>query len=198
LRHLDLQVVGVHEVLTRHTEPARRDLLDRRALRVAVAERHVAVGVFATFAGVRAGTEPVHRDREVLVRFLADRAVAHRAGREALDDLGNRLHLVDRDRLALADLQFEQAAQRREALRLVVDELRVLLEDVVATGARRVLQLEHGVGVEEVVLPFAPPLVLTTDRQLTVRELLRPIRVRDRVPGRDLRRDHVDVDALDA
>ena len=83
-------------------------------------------------------------------------------------------------------------------MRLVVDELRVLLEDVVAPAARRVLQLEDGVGVEEVVLAFAPPLVLAADRQLAVRELLGPVRVRDVVPRRDFVGDHVEVDALDA
>src|ERR1700741_492169 len=46
-------------------------------------------GVPAAFPGVGARPEPVHRDREVLVRFLRDRAVAHRARREALHDLGD-------------------------------------------------------------------------------------------------------------
>ena len=39
LRHLDLQVVGVHEVLARHAEPARGDLLDGAPARVAVRRR---------------------------------------------------------------------------------------------------------------------------------------------------------------
>ena len=60
------------------------------------------------------------------------------------------------------------------------------------------LQLEDGVGVEEVVLALAPPLVLAADRQLAVRELLGPVGERDAVARRDLGRDHVEVDALDA
>ena len=39
LRHLDLELVGVDEVLARHAEPARGDLLDRAPLAVAVGQR---------------------------------------------------------------------------------------------------------------------------------------------------------------
>ena len=98
LRHLDLDVVGVGEVLRRDAEATRRDLLDRRAARRVVQP----VGVLAALAGVRLGADPVHRDRQRLVGLGRDRAVGHRTGREPLDDLADRLDLVDRDRLALA------------------------------------------------------------------------------------------------
>ena len=65
----------------------------------------------------------------------------------------------------------EQAAQRREALRLVVDKARVLLVDVVSLGSRRVLELEHGLGVEQVVLALAAPLVLTAQLEIAMGEL---------------------------
>ena len=71
LRHLDLQVVGVHEVLARDAEATRRDLLDRAAPEIAVGVGDVPVGILAALAGVRPRAEAVHRDREVLVRFLA-------------------------------------------------------------------------------------------------------------------------------
>jgi hypothetical protein len=100
LGHLDLEVVGVDEVLRGDTEAARCDLVDRRAPEVAVLVASVAVGVFAALAGVRLSADPVHRDREVLVRFLRDRPVRHRAGGEALHDLRGRLHLVEGDGLA--------------------------------------------------------------------------------------------------
>ena len=51
---------------------------------------------------------------------------------------------------------------------LVVDEARVLLEDVVALGPARVLQLEDRLGVEEVVLTLAAPLVLAADIERAV------------------------------
>ena len=118
LGHLDLQVVGVGEVLRRDAEAPGRDLLDRRApLRVVQA-----VGVLAALAGVRLGAEAVHGDGQRLVGLGRDRAVAHRPGREAAHDRVHRLDLVDRDRLAGAVLELEQAAQRGQPLRLVVDE----------------------------------------------------------------------------
>ena len=45
LRHLDLELVGGDEVLGRHAEAARRDLLDLRAQRVAGLEREVDLDV---------------------------------------------------------------------------------------------------------------------------------------------------------
>ena len=123
------------------------------------ASRHVARRILAAFAGVRLAAEAVHRDRQRLVRFLADRAVRHRAGREALDDALDRLDFVERNRRGRR-LQLEQAAQRRAPLALIVDEPRVFLEDRVLAAARRVLQLEDRVRVEQVVLAVAAPLIL--------------------------------------
>ena len=102
------------------------------------------------------------------MRLGTDRAVAHGAGREALDDLAGRLDLVQRHGLAHPLLEGEQAAQGRESFRLVVDQGRVLLEDVVPGRPGGVLQLEHGPGVEQVVLALATPLVLATDPQVAV------------------------------
>ena len=99
LRHLDLQDVGVDEVFGRDAEPARGDLLDRRAHRVAVRQRLEALGLLAALAGVRLAADAVHRDRQRRMRLAADRAEAHRAGREAPDDIGGRLDLVERHRL---------------------------------------------------------------------------------------------------
>src|SRR3712207_6945807 len=53
--------------------------------------------------------------------------------------------------------------------RLLVDAGGVLLEDVVATGPRRVLQPEDRLGVEEVLLAVAAPLVLAAGLELAVR-----------------------------
>ena len=75
LRHLDLQVVGVDEVFARHAESSRRHLLDRAAARVAVRVGDVPLRILAALAGVRLAADPVHRDGQRLVRFLADRAV---------------------------------------------------------------------------------------------------------------------------
>ena len=62
-------------------------------------------------------------------------------------------------------LEPEQAAQRHQPLGLLVDARGVLLEDVVAPGARGVLEPEDRLGVEQVRLALAAPLVLAADRR---------------------------------
>ncbi len=143
LRHLDLQLIGVHQVFGGHAEARRGDLLDLRAQRIAFLQRDVddravdaraqrlalpdqriAPRVLAAFAGVRLAADAVHRHRERRVRLGRDRAEAHRAGREALDDLFGRLDVLERDR-HVRELELEQPAKRQHPLRLIVDERRV-------------------------------------------------------------------------
>ena len=96
LGDLDLDLVGVDQVVDGHAEAPGGDLLDRRAALVAVARL-----VLAALAGVRARAEPVHRDGERLVGLRRQRAEAHPAGGEALDDLLGRLDLLERDGLGV-------------------------------------------------------------------------------------------------
>ena len=168
LADLDLDVVGVHQVLAGDAEAPGRDLLDRAAPRVAVRVGGVAVGVLAALARVAPAAEAVHRDRERLVHLLADRPVGDRAGAEPLDDRLDRLDLLDRHGRAQALLEGEQPAQRRQPVGLLVDGLRVLLEDVVAARAGGVLQAEHRLRVEQVDLALAAPLVLAAGDQRAV------------------------------
>ena len=100
LRHLDLHHVGIDEIFGGHAEAPRGDLLDRRAHRIAIGHPLVAIGFLAAFAGVRLAADPVHRDGERGVRLARDRAVRHRAGGEALDDVLGRLDLFERHGLA--------------------------------------------------------------------------------------------------
>ena len=60
------------------------------------------------------------------------------------------------------------------------------------------LQLEHRVRVEQVVLALAAPLVLAADLELAVRPLVGPVQVRQRVAGRDVVGDVVEVDAAES
>src|SRR5690606_3932609 len=94
LGHLDLDLVGVDEVLGRDAEAARGDLLDRRAQAVARLQLDVALDaaladelrqadglrdrleahhVLAALAGVRLAADAVHRDRERRVGLGRDR-----------------------------------------------------------------------------------------------------------------------------
>ena len=97
LGDLDLQVVGVDQVLAGHAEAAGGHLLDGAAAQVAVGVGGEAVGVLAALAGVRAATDPVHGDGQVLVRLGRDGAVGHGAGGEAGHDGLDRLDLLDGD-----------------------------------------------------------------------------------------------------
>jgi hypothetical protein len=87
LRHLDLEFVGVDEVFAGDAEAARRDLLDGAAARSPVSGSGVK----------RLGSSPPSPVLDLPpMRFIAmasvswalggDRAEAHRAGAEALDD----------------------------------------------------------------------------------------------------------------
>ncbi len=123
LRHLDLDVVGVDQVFGGDAEPARGHLLDRRAHGIAVGQGLEAVGFLAALAGVRAAADAVHGDGQRGVRLAADRAEAHRAGGEALDDVGGRLDLLERHR-SFGEAQLHQAAQGQQPLVLLVDGVR--------------------------------------------------------------------------
>ena len=195
LRHLDLQVVRVDEVLARHAEARRGHLLDGAALRVAIRQRDVALRILAAFAGVRPAAQAVHRNRQRLVRFAADRAVGHGAGGEPLEDRFRRLDLVDRNR-GTHGLHAEEAAQCGAMCVLRVNGARVFLEDPVLPAARRVLQLEDRFRVEEVIFAVAPPLILAARVQLVDTRGLtaeRALVAQARFPG-----DDIDADAAHA
>src|SRR6185437_3081752 len=142
--HLDLQLIRVDEVVDRHAEASRGDLLDRRAAAVAVGVGLEASRILPTLARVGAPTETVHGDRERLVGLARYGAEAHRAGAEAAHDLLRGLYLGERNRVS-PDLPFggsivpagagaraalgpdpQEPAQGRLARRVLVDGCRVL------------------------------------------------------------------------
>src|ERR1035441_918903 len=172
LSHLDLEFFGIDQIEAGDAEPAGRDLLDGAVLRVAVRHRHVALGVFAAFTGVTLAADAVHGDGERLMRFLTDGAVAHGARLEALQDTLDRLDLFDGDGLDL--LEVEQAAQRAPVPVLVIDQRGVFLENLLAAGAHRRLQLVDGLRIKQVVLPVVAPLVLAAGvKQMAVDRAVR-------------------------
>ncbi len=151
LRHLDLQVVGIDQVFGRHAEAARRHLLDGRAHGIAVGQRLEAVGLLAALAGVRLAADPVHGDGKRGVGLAADRAEAHGAGGEALDDVGSGLDLFDGDRL-VGPLELHQPADSQQPFALLVDPRGEGLVFVGRVAAHGVLQPGDAVGRPGVVL----------------------------------------------
>ncbi len=121
LRHLDLDVVGVDQVLGGDAEASRGHLLDRRAHGIAVRQRHEAVGLLAALAGVRAPADAVHGDGERGVRLSGDRAEAHRAGGEAPDDARRPPRPLPAGSGVVRRLQPHQAADGQQPLALLVD-----------------------------------------------------------------------------
>ena len=73
LRHLDLDLDRVGQVVRRDAEPAAGHLLDGARAAVAVGVAAEPGRVLAPLAGVAPAADPVHGDRQGLVRLLADR-----------------------------------------------------------------------------------------------------------------------------
>ena len=82
LRHLDLDVGGVDQVVAGHPEPTGCDLFDGAAP-LGIVET---VDVLTALTTVGAATEVVHGDRHGFVGLGRDGAVTHRTGVEAGDD----------------------------------------------------------------------------------------------------------------
>ena len=120
---------------------------------------------FPTFSRVRSPAEAVHGDSQGGVCFFADRSVRHCTGREPPDDGVRRLHFIQRDRLP-QDPQAQQPSQRCGAARLLVDRVGVFLEERVLATPSGVLQLEDGLGCEEVTLAVATPPVSASGRKV--------------------------------
>src|SRR5256712_548497 len=154
-----------------------------------------AATVLAAFAGIAPAANAVHRDRKRLVRFRADRAEGHRAGREALEEVLCRLHFFDRDRLP-ARLELEETAECAKPLALLVHHLRVLAEDIFTAAAGGVLKAEHCLGVEEGILAVATPLVLAAPGQLVAPTVL--VREPSPVVPKSVADDRFETDAADA
>src|SRR5262249_49983292 len=112
LGDLDVELVRERAVFGRDAEAARCDLLDAR---VAVAVGAAGAGPGGVLAALAA--DHVHGDRERLVGLGRERAVRHGAGREPRRDRLDRLHLLDRHRLATRQ-QVEQVAQLGRRARL--------------------------------------------------------------------------------
>ncbi len=165
LRHLDLDLVGIDQVLGGHAKAAGRDLFDGGTQGIAFLEGVVSfdarcaddlrqllaglerletLGILTAFASIRFATDAIHRERQRCVRFGRDRPERHGARSKALDDFLGRLDFIERHWRALR-LEFEQAAQCQVTLGLIVDQLGVFLVGLVLAGTGRMLQLGDGI-----------------------------------------------------
>ena len=183
----------VHQVVAGDAEAAGCDLFDGAAPARVVEP----VDVLAALARIRPAAEVVHRDRHGLVGLGRDGAVTHCAGVEPGDDRFDGLDFFEGDRRPQPCLQLEQATQRAALAGQPVDLLGVLLEDVVATGAGRMLEQEDDFGCEQVKFALAPERVLSADVEPAVHPFGRILRVGTAMSLLDLLGEHVESDSAE-
>src|SRR5579875_383321 len=133
LRHLDLDLLRAHQILSRDTKATGGHLLDLAADLVAIHRLMIPVRVFATLAGIIATTDAVHGCRDGFVRLRAERAERHGCDHETLTNRLHRLYLVQRHRGGA--LEAEQITHRRG--RTLIDQRGELLIVLFTTRAGR-------------------------------------------------------------
>ncbi|CRF29067.1 Uncharacterised protein [Mycobacterium tuberculosis] len=70
LGHFDLNLIRIDEIIACYAKAAGCHLLDRTTPQVAILIGLIALRMLSTFAGIALAANPVHGDREALVRFL--------------------------------------------------------------------------------------------------------------------------------
>ena len=119
LSHLDLDLIGIGQVIGGDAKTSRGNLFDRRPSQVSRIVLCKAAIVLASLAGVTFTADSIHGDRQSLVSFGRDRTETHRTGAESFNDLLGRFDLLNRNRCSWPEL--EQPAQVTFASRLFVD-----------------------------------------------------------------------------
>ena len=181
----DLQLVGVDEVVARHAEAGRGDLLDF------VVRFCAEPGcVFAAFAGVAHAAEAVHGRGDAFVGFLAECAVAHGAGAEPLDDGVDRFDFFDGNAAAGGIFEFQKVAEAEDGRR--IDPLGIFLIDIVILFLAGLLQQADRFGVDDMRLAALVVLVEIAPFQRVVGAVGRFV-AQGVFPG-----DFRDADAFDA
>src|SRR4029077_18316289 len=127
LRHFDLKLFGLGQVIAGHTKAPRSHLLDGAVLGIAVWLGNISRRIFAALAGVALAADSIHGDGQCLVRFFADRSIRHGAGLKAFDDRIHWLHLFDGYGMG-GVFKPHESPQRSYSLRLIVDEPSVFFE----------------------------------------------------------------------
>src|SRR5205814_6014061 len=131
-RHLDLEFVGIDQVICGHAESRRGHLLYSAAAEIAISIRLESLLIFAAFSSIGFTANPVHSDSKGFMRLFADRAKRHRTGGKALYDFFCGLNFLERYRLVCL-LDTHQAAKRTERARLIFDCIGVLTKCLVTS-----------------------------------------------------------------
>ena len=143
LRDLDLQDLGVDQVLRRNAKPPGSHLLDLGGPVGPVTRR-----ILAPFPRIGTGTQTVHGFRESLVRIRRQRTQRHAGRIKARGDLFYRFYFFDRDGFDILAQPQQVAQHHRFAAVYQALEYPVVLH--IATARSRLKGL-HDVRVERVV-----------------------------------------------
>ena len=128
------------------------------------------------------------------MRFFADRAIAHRAGFEALHNGFDGFDLFDGDR-RFGPSKIKQAAKGAKIIRLFVNERRVIFEYLIATGPAGELELMDGLRIEQMIFTFRAPLILAADFKCVAIDLAG--RESNAMPSHGLLSKHFETDTAD-
>ena len=158
LSHLNLQILGMTEIVDRDTETARCNLADGGTANFTVRPRSIAIRVFTTFTAVAHGSHAVHGDSDGFVSFGAQGAKAHGARDKVLDDVfaGFDFGNIDRSRF----LELEESAECGKAFGLVVNELGIGLELFVIAHLHCLAECGDGLRRPQMAFTFAAVAVL--------------------------------------
>ena len=167
LRHLDLQFVGVDQIIGGYTETAAGNLLHRAAAQIAVRVALEAVLILAAFPSVRHASDAIHGNCQSLVSFLADRTEAHRARCETFDDLLGRLYFFNGDGPVEVP-ELEQAAQGTQLAILGVEQVCIFLESCRIVLAHGMLNLADRQRVQQMIFTTLAILILAADDEVSL------------------------------
>ena len=164
LRHLDLQLIGVSQIMRRNTETARSNLLDSRSHSIAILHSLATLRILTTFTGIRLATKTIHSNGQSRVRFHRDGTIRHSTRNKATHNLRPRLDLINGDRSALIKVELKHTTQGT-VLDSLMFGLRVSLVRLVILTADCILHIGNANGVIDVCLATITPMILAGFRK---------------------------------
>ena len=145
LCHLDLYLLGVHQILSSDTEASAGNLLCLARKRHTVHLGMIAHVVLTALTGIAAGAQTVHCERQSLVSLNTQSAERHSTRHKVSDDALHGFHLINGCRSGgLPDAEI--VADENGTL-LPVHELLPLLEFLVAAEPRSYLETGYRLGI---------------------------------------------------
>ena len=163
LSHLDLKVFGMTEIINRHAEPSAGDLFDRTGTVLAIRAGRVTRGILSALTAVAHTAKTVHRNRDRLMRFRAQRSERHGTRHKAFQDGIHAFHLLQRNRFCRSELK--QTAQSAEVFRLIVDQPGIAVERLPVVGAYRLTECRKRLRRPQMLFPVLAETVLSAVRQ---------------------------------